>query len=181
MVEGMKLAAEEGSAGHLSNMVAGVRNVLFLNLLPALGLLLLGLPAVALGWRRRHDPAEWRLALLCLLAAAIGAIAWALLMFGGTRASTVIHQGSLAIPVLAICGAAVGLRAVFPRAAIAVIGLNAMLMLAIYVPILEPLPGTTYSLSAALLAAASLAGFGLVAMEPQPRLRRSPQPSAVAE
>jgi len=173
----LKAAVDEGKAGNLSNSLAAIRFVLFLYLLPSLGLLLVGLAAMAVGWRRRaRAPAEWSLACCCLLAAAVGAVAWALLMFGGTRAATVIHQGSLAIPILALCGAAVGVRAVFPRFGAWLLGLNALVMLAIYVPSLEPPEGTAYSLPAGLLAAVFLVGFGLVSI----RWEAAPRTAAVA-
>jgi hypothetical protein len=165
MAENLKVAVEEGAAGHLAGMVAAIRTVLFFNLLPSLGLLLAGLVAIGVRWRRGgRDPAEWSLALSCLAAFAIGAVAWALLMFGGSRASTVIHQGSLAIPLFGFCAAAVGLRATFPRLAVWVILANAALMLALYVPSLTPPPGTAYSPLAGVLAAGFLAGFCLVSL-----------------
>lgn len=175
MVAVLEGAEKEAKAGHWANAVAGVRTVLFLYLLPSLGPLLIGLGAMAVGWRRRgRNPAEWNLALSCLFAFAVGAVAWALLMFGGSRASTVIHQGSLALPILGICAAAVGVRAAFPRFGAWLLGLNAVLMLALYVPSLEPLPGTVYSPWAGLIAAASLAAFAAVS------LRRGPAPRTAA-
>jgi len=134
---------------------------------------------MAVGWRRRgRDPAEWGLATSCLLAFAIGAIAWALLLFGGTRASTVIHQGSLLLPILGLCAAAVGVRAVFPRFGAWLLGANALVMLAIYVPSLEPLEGTAYAPWAGLLAAVSLAAFTLVAIRREPAPRTAPVAAA---
>jgi hypothetical protein len=157
MVDGL----EEGfEAGGISAIVRAIRTVFFFYLLPSLGLLLVGLVAIAFGWRRGgRDPTEWSLALSCLAAFAIGAVAWALLLFGGSRASAVVHQGSLAIPIFGFCAAAVGLRATFPRLGIGLLVANALLMLALYVPALEPRPGTSYSLGSGLLAAACLAGF----------------------
>ena len=66
----------------------------------------------------------------------------------------------------------VGLQAVFPRFAIYFVGISAALMLAIYVPSLTPPDGTGYSIFAALIAAAALAGFGALAF-------RDPRRSAV--
>ena len=62
--------------------------------------------------------------------------------------------------------ASLGLRAVFPRFAIYYAAVAAALMLALYVPYLEPPPPpvqTAFSLGAALLSALFLAGFGAVA------------------
>jgi hypothetical protein len=181
MVTQLKGAIDEAKAGNSSNALGILRFALFLYLLPSLGLLLIALGAMAVGWRRRgRDPAEWSLACWCLIAAAIGAVAWALLMFGGTRAATVIHQGSLAIPILALCAAAVGVRAVYPRSGACLLGLNALLMLAIYVPSLDPLEGSVYSAWAGALAAFSLAGFALVALRREPTTRTAAV-AAVAE
>ena len=54
--------------------------------------------------------------------------------------------------MLGICGAVVGLRAMFPRFALYFVGLSALLSLALYAPSLDPPPGSAYS----YLAAASL-------------------------
>ena len=177
--EMLEAAKTEAEAGHWPEMLGWIRTILFLNLLPSLGLLLLGFVAMAVGWRRRgREPAEWGLAVSCLLAFAIGAVAWALLLFGGTRASTVIHQGSLAIPIFGICAAAVGVRAVFPRFGAWLLGVNALAMLAIYVPSLEPLEGTAYAPWAGVLAALSLAAFVLVAIRREPAPRSVPVAAA---
>ncbi|MGN6201554.1 MAG: hypothetical protein ACTHNY_04025 [Solirubrobacterales bacterium] len=178
-VEMVEAAQHELEDGHWSGMLGWVRTIQFLNLLPSLGPLLLGFAAMAVGWRRRgRDPAEWGLAVSCLLAFVVGAVAWALLLFGGTRASTVIHQGSLAIPILGIAAAAVGARAVFPRFGAWLLGVNAVLMLAIYVPSLEPLEGSSYSPWAGVLAAAFLAAFLWVAIRREPAPRTAPVAAA---
>jgi hypothetical protein len=177
MATQLKGAVDEAKAGNLSNALGILRFSLFLYLLPSLGPLLIALGAMAVGWRRRgRDPAEWSLACWCLIAAAVGAVGWALLMFGGTRAATVIHQGSLAIPILLLCGAAVGVRAVYPRFGAWLLGINASLTLAIYVPSLEPLEGSVYSAWAGALAALSFVGFVLVAIHREP----APRTAAVA-
>lgn len=142
-----------------------VRNVLFFDLLPSLGLLLLGPIAMALAWRRgRQRPQEWSFALTCFAVLGIGAVAWGLLMFGNLAARTVLHAGTFLLPVFGFVGAVAGLRAVFPRFAIYWVALSAALMLAIYVPVLAPLPGTSYSPLAILVAIASLAGFTALAL-----------------
>ncbi len=164
LVDNTDAAVEAAGDGRWADTERQVRNILFLFLLPSLGLLLLGPVAMALWWRRRDErPDEWRFAVSCLLAFALGAVVWALLLFGGDNAPTVIHQGSYLIPLLGICGAAVGLRAVLPRFAIWLLGINAALMLLVYTPALAPGEGTVYSVSAAIPAAASLLAFCLLA------------------
>jgi hypothetical protein len=151
--------------GDLALFVEDVRAIYFFNLLPSLGLLLfVPLAMVAMRRRRRLHPAEWSFALTCFAVFAVGALAWGLLLFGNAAARTVIHQGSYLLPVLGLCGAVVGLRAVLPRFAIYFVGLSALLSLALYVPALQPEPGTGYSLFATLIAAASLLGFGALAL-----------------
>lgn len=153
-------AIDAAVSGEATTAVEEIRGIFFFYLFPSLGLLVIGPFAMALGWRRRHlNPEEWRLAVACFAAVGIGAVAWGLLVFGGSLASTIIHQGTYLLPVLGFCGAAVGLRAVFPRFGFWLIALNALLMLGIYVPSFEPLEGTTYSPATALFAAAFLVAF----------------------
>ena len=164
LVTNTEAAVEAAEDGRGADVLRQVRTIFFLFLLPSLGLLLLGPVAMAIWWRRRAQrPQEWDLAVKCLAAFALGSLAWALILFGGTNAPTVIHQGSYLLPLLGIVAAVAGLRAVLPRFAVWLLGLNAALMLLIYTPALEPGEGTVYSVSAALLAAASLVAFGLLA------------------
>jgi hypothetical protein len=129
-----------------------------------LGILLVGPVAMAVARARgRPGGPEWRFALVCFAFCGLACALWALLMFGEPDSSTLLHVGSLVVPLLAICGCVVGASAVYPRLATALVGFNALLALVLYVPALSPPPGTSYSAVAALLAAASLAGFGLVA------------------
>jgi hypothetical protein len=159
-------AVEAGFDGDGEHAVRQTRAVLFLYLLPSLGLLLIALPAMAIGRKRaRGSPREWSFALTCFAIAAIGCLVWGLLIFGSAPARTTIHVGSYLIPILALAGAAVGPRAAFPRFAVWYLGANALLMLALYVPLIEPaLPDLAFSPFAAVLAAASLAGFALLAL-----------------
>ena len=140
------------------------RSIGFLFLIPSLGLLLLGPVAMALAWRRRRreDP-EWRFAALCFLAFAIGAVVWGIAIIGGEPARTSIHVGSYLIPILGICGCVVGLRAALPRFALPYLLVVAALSLALYVPVYEPVPESSFSLLIALVGVASLAGFGVLA------------------
>ena len=145
--------------------VENIRNIYFFDLLPSLGLLLVVPLVMAAAWRRgRRRREEWDFALICFAVLVIGAIAWGLLIFGNLPSRTVIHAGSFLLPVLAFCGAVAGLRATFPRFAIYFVGVSAVLMLGLYLPTFEPLPGSSFSFLAAVLAAAGLAGFGVVAL-----------------
>jgi hypothetical protein len=159
--ETLKGGFEEGS---LAAIVKAIRAVDFFYLLPSLGLLLLGPVAMALRWRRgpREEP-EWSFALLCFAAFGIGAVVWGLLIIGGDPARTSIHVGSYLVPILGICGCVAALRATLPRPAVPYLLAVAALSLAIAVPVYRPDPGSSFSALNALLAAAALAGFGVLA------------------
>lgn len=150
-------------SGNWREIVGGLREVIFLGLLPSLGLLLLAPLAMAAVRSPRGPPEEWRFALVCFAAVAGGALFWGLLVFGSETLRTVLHVGSYLLPVLAMAGAVAGLRASFPRFAIGWVGCWALLSLALYVPALQPLPGASYSLLDGALAGLALLGFALVA------------------
>jgi hypothetical protein len=157
-------------ARSFEDAVRPLRSIFFFNLVPSLGLLLLGPVAMAIGWRRRGDrPEEWKAATTMLGAFALGALLWALIMYGGSAAQAVIHQGSYLLPALGLCGCAVGLRAVWPRFACWWLALSMLLMLVIYVPDFEPAPGSSFSPGNAVLAVLALVAFGVVAFELLPR------------
>lgn len=165
--ESLQNAFDDGSA---RGIVLAIRNVIFFNLIPSLGLLLLGPVAMALAWRRRRrDSADWSFALACFAAFLIGAAAWGLLVIGNVNDRTSIHIGSYLVPILGICGCVAGLRAACPRFATPYLIVAAVLSLALYVPALEPPPGTSYSGLSALLAAVSLAGFVALSARVGPR------------
>lgn len=164
-VEGaVRAAVDESGEGHFGRAIMELRLPRFFDLLPLLGLLLIA-PVAMLVARARGRPSglEWHFGLACLAFCALACALWALLMFGEPDSSAVLHVGSLVVPLLAICGCVVGAYAVYPRFAVALVGLNALFALALYVPSLSPPPGTSYSALAALIAAASLAGFGRLA------------------
>jgi hypothetical protein len=167
-------------------LIEHLRLVRFFSLLPMLGFLLLGPLLMAFraavdrgGGKRGGDEggsddgapergsddgapergAEWRFAIAGGLLA-LGATAfWALVMFGNSVSETVIHQGSLALPILAIAVCVAAAYAVDPRFAIGLVIFNALFVLALYVPAPSPAEGTSYSVVAFLVAAIALAAF----------------------
>jgi hypothetical protein len=139
-----------------------VRLVRFFSLLPCLGFLLLG--PLAMAFRAAVDRGgtrgpEWRFAITGGLLAIAGALFWVLVMFGNGNSETVIHQGSLALPLLAICVCVAAAYAANPWFGIGLVGFNAIFVLALMVPVLEPPEGSSYSVAAALVGAIALAGF----------------------
>jgi hypothetical protein len=152
-------------ADSFADAVRPLRTITFFNLIPSFGLLLLGPVAMAIGWRRRgRDPTEFGAALTLLGAFALCTLLWALIMFGGSAAQTVIHQGSYLPPILGMAACAVGLRAVWPRFAIWWLALWMVVTLVLYVPYFEPYEGSVFSLANVVLAAVCLAGFGAAAL-----------------
>jgi hypothetical protein len=149
---------EEGKPGIAAESVRSYR---FFSLLPFLGILLIAPLAMIVARLRgiRRNEEEWRFALACFVFLAVACVCWGLLLFGTPDARTTIHVGSLAVPLLGLVGCVAGLRACFPRFANWIVGLNALLVLILYTPSLEPDPGTSYSPIAALLALAGLAAF----------------------
>jgi hypothetical protein len=168
----VETAVDRISEGEWGQAIGTLRLPRFFWLLPSLGLLLLGAVAMVVGRViRPRDGPEWRFALVSLSLCLATAAVWALLMFGGEVAATVIHQGSLVLPMLATCALVVGAYAVWPWFAIALTAINSLLVLFLYVPALTPPAGSSYSVAAALLATIGLAGFGWLALraEPSPR------------
>lgn len=158
-------AADLVGEGHLGRALEPVRLVRFYGLLPFLGLLLVG-PLPMLGARLRGRPrgSDWRFALFGLGFSAAACLFWVLLMFGGTEAAAVLHQGSLALPLLAACACVAGACAVDLRLGMALVAANVVLVLVLYVPALEPPAGTAYSPLAGLIAAAALAGIAFLTL-----------------
>lgn len=149
--------------GKLSEVARAFRLVFFYYLLPSMGLLLLAPFAMALRRRNRGSP-EFAFALTCFLVAFVGVVAWAMLVFGNGNLHTVLHVSSYLIPILGMAGAVAGLRASFPRFALWYVGIASALSLALYAPVLDQLPGTEYSTTAAVFAAAALAAFAALAL-----------------
>ncbi len=149
-----------------------MRAIFFYNLFPAFGLMLIAPIVMALRRERgRASPAEWRFALNCFWIVLVGALAWGLILFGNSPSLATIHIGSFVLPILGFAGAVAGLRAAAPRFALYYVPIAAALMLALYVPVLEPFPDTSFSPLLALLSAAALAGFLVIAWRaPEPPL-----------
>lgn len=160
----LEAVADDLEAGKPGLAAAAIRDLRFFSLIPFLGLLLIALPAMAVGRRRAgRDEREWRFSLLCFGFFALACLAWGLLLFGTPDARATIHVGSLAVPLLGLVGCVVGLRSVFPRLAAWLVGVNVFCVLLLYTPSLTPPPGTSYSPLTAALALASLLGFALLA------------------
>lgn len=181
-IDGVEKAFDALDAGEPGIALAEVRTVLFFYLLPSMGLLLIA-PLVMLARRWRRGPPdlpEWPFALTCFAIVAIGAVGWALLLFGNEWAQTVLHQGSYLLPVLGLVGAVCGLRAAYPRFATPYVLVAATLMLAVYVPSLTPPEGTGYSWKAIVLAAIGLAGFVAVVLRASDETPGAASPPATA-
>lgn len=185
MTENLKQTGEAIGRRDFEGAVRPLRSIFFFNLIPSLGLLLLGPVAMAIGWRRRRsrDLDDWKGATVVLGTFALGTVLWALIQWGGWTATTVIHQGSYLLPALGLAGCALALRAAWPRFAIGWLALNFVLMLVIYVPDFEPVEGSSFNLLNGILALLALVGFAAVAFGvrarrgPEPSSARSPMPS----
>jgi hypothetical protein len=163
----LREAADEVSAGHFGRAIIALRTPRFFDLLPFLGLLLIGPVAMLVArLRGRREGPDWRFAVTALGFCALACLVWVLLMFGNAPAMTVIHQGSLAVPLLAVCACAAGACAVDRRLGLGLVLANVALVLLLYVPALAPLPGSSYSAVATVLAAAALAAIGRLTLWP---------------
>ena len=135
---------------------------------------------MAAGWRRRHrHPSEWSFALTSFAIFAIGVVFWGLVVFGNGNDRTLLHICSYLLPILGICGAIVGLRAVFPRFALAYVGIAAVLSLALYAPSLDHPAGSSYSAFGVIVVVASLAAFVALALQGDRRRDEPAVPAAV--
>ena len=163
--EDIKNIVDFAGEGDSSEAIVWVRIYRFFDLLPMLGLLLIGPIAMAIRRRHRESAADWGFALTAFAYVGIGCFFWALLQWGTPgESSAIIHAGTTAIPLVAIAACVAAMAAVSTRLAIAVVAINALFVLVVYAPSLTPLPGTSYSPIAAILAALGLLGYGLVAL-----------------
>jgi hypothetical protein len=160
--------------GEFKAAVSDVRESRFSHLLWSFGLLIVGFPVILVGVLRGRirKAEEWAFARLCFLVFVLGAVVWGLIMFGNVPGRAIVISGSLALPLVAIAGIVAGLRASYPRWAAWLVGINAVTTLLLYLPVLEPAPGSAYEAFSALAAAAALAGFVAVAFEWRPRALR---------
>ncbi|MBS1846357.1 MAG: hypothetical protein JST53_18260 [Actinobacteria bacterium] len=158
-------AWKHAKEGKFEATVRPLRETFFFNMLPSFGLLLLGPVAMAIGWRRRRvrDQVEWKAATTLLLAFLVTTFIWAILQWGGSTATTVLHQGSYLIPLIGLAACVLSLRVAWPRFAIGWLALNFVVMLVIYSPDFEPAEGSVFSAGNAILAALAMAGFLTVA------------------
>lgn len=153
--------------GHLGKALESVRLVRFYALFPFLGLLLIGPVAMLVArLRRRQGGPDWRFAVRGLGFFALASLTWVLLMFGPPEAATVIHQGSLAVPLLGVCACVAGACAVDLVFGAALVAANVLLVLVLYAPALTPPPGSSYSFWAGLAAAGALLGIGWLTLRP---------------
>jgi hypothetical protein len=171
-------AGDLALGGNLDKAIVVTRHVRFFSLIESFGLLLLA-PITMVIMRFRSRPrgrakAEWTLAMRCLTVVGIGCAMWTLAQFGNQASRTWIHVGSLAIPLLAITGFVVGLTAFSWRLAAVIVGLNALLVLALYTPSLNPPRGSSYSVSLAAFGIVVLGAFVVAAFGP---FRESSQPA----
>jgi hypothetical protein len=165
-VNGIKraISGEDGiePSAKVRPLLEHVRLVRFYSLLPMLGFLLLG--PLLMAFRAAIDRGgtrgpEWRFAITGGLLALGALLFWVLAMFGNSSAETVIHQGALALPILAIAVCAAAAYAANPWFGIGLVAFNAIFVLALYVPVLEPPEDSSYSVVAILVTAIALVGF----------------------
>jgi hypothetical protein len=156
---------EDVRDGRFEDAATVLRGPRFFSLFSFLGLLLLAPIAMAVA-RLRGPPSgrEWHFSLVAFAVSGVASVAWVLMMFGGPIATTTIHVGTMAVPLLLVCACVVGAEALSRRFAVALVGTNALFVLALYAPSFTPPRGTSYSTLGGVLAAASLAAFAFVAL-----------------
>ena len=110
--------------------------------------------------RARRHREEWTFAVGTLQLVFAGCVIWGLLIFDAGY--TIIPTGTLAFPALALAGCMAGLCASTPRLARWLAGTHVIVILTIYVPVLDPLPDTSWSVVAAASLAPVLLSFALL-------------------
>jgi hypothetical protein len=184
MASHLESAATELEDGDSAGMLKELRTVLFFYFLPSLGLLVVAPLAQVLGrlWRRGPPTGdEWSFTVTTWLIVLVGCAFWGLALFGSEMGRTLLHQGSLALPILAFVASVSGLRALWPRAAVAYCLMAAAVSLAVHVPMLAPEPSSAFSVTGLLFAGLSLAAFcalTMVAGRPRTKLSRVRLPGA---
>jgi hypothetical protein len=157
------------SSGWLAHTIEDLRWVRFYGFLPFLGFLLLG--PLAMTIRAAVDRGggrgtEWRFALRAGALALAATAFWALAMFGNAISEAVLHQGCLAVPLLAVCACVAAAYAADVRFAIGLVAFNALFVLFLYSPVLVPAEGTSYSFLAGCAATLALGVFVWIAWRP---------------
>jgi len=162
-------AVDEVSASNPGKALIPLRSVRFFDLLPFLGLLLIG-PVAMLVARVRGRPGgpDWRFAVSGLGFCVIATVVWALLMFGTPAGKTIIHVSSFALPMLSVAVCVAGACAVDRRLGLGLVLANVTVVLLLYVPALAPPAGSSYSAVAAVIAAVALAAIGRLSLWPPP-------------
>jgi hypothetical protein len=157
------------SSGRLAHTIEDLRWVRFYGFLPFLGFLLLGPLAMAIRAvvdRGGGRGPNWRFALRAGGLAVAGTAFWALAMFGNPISEAVLHQGCLAVPLLAVCACVAAAYAANARFALVLVAFNSLFVLMLYSPVLVPAEGTSYSFFAGCAAALALAAFVWLAWRP---------------
>jgi hypothetical protein len=148
--------------GKYDAAISTMRNIRFFSLMQVIGLLWLApifvfIPPLR---RRPRSADEWRFARTAFAIAAAGCALWVIVQFGTDQSITYLHVGSFALPMLLIMACVTALAAVSQRLATALVGVNGVLVLVLYVPSLRRLPGGTgFSWLLAVIGTACLAGF----------------------
>jgi hypothetical protein len=135
----------------------------FFGFLQSLGLFALA-PVAMLVWRARGrgSQEEWTFAIRSLGCVLVGCLFWGILMFGDPNTLAVMHAGSFALPMLALAGCVAAVAAISTRLAAWVTALHCGLVLAVYVPLLDPVPEGQFSRTAAAATVVALAGFAVM-------------------
>jgi hypothetical protein len=163
MVETLEL----GMSGRPGQAIRQVRHDRFFGFLQSLGVFAFA-PVVMLisRARKRTNPYDWAFALKSFGCAVVGCLVWGILIFGDPDTRAWMHQGSFALPVLALAGCVAGLAAVSVRMATLLVGLHAIAALALYVPVLDPVPGSHFCRWNAAAALVTLGCFAVTAFRP---------------
>ncbi|MDG3439921.1 hypothetical protein [Nitrospirillum amazonense] len=117
-----------GDSARYHSLSGGLRGGQFFLVSSVVSVFYLGLPAVLLAVRHQKDAA--RFVLVTGGVFLLTAVVWSLAMF--KEGATIIHQGALAMPLMAIAAGAVGLYALSPWLAIIVTGAEIMVSVAIF-------------------------------------------------
>ena len=163
----MRDTLEFGVSARPAQAIRQVRVDRFFGFLQSLGIFALA-PVVMLVSRARGRrlQEDGTFAIRSFGCAILGCLVWGILMFGDPNTRTVMHAGSFALPLLALAGCVAGLAAVSRRMAALVVVFHCLMALAIYLPVLDPVPGGQFSPATATAALLALVGFFMQAFWP---------------